>query len=62
MTVETTAAESGVEGTTGASFHGVTEWEAIDWKSVNHNVSRLQARIVKATIAQSAPISTMRVR
>ena len=33
----------------GASFHGVTDWHDIDWKSVNHNVRRLQARIVKAT-------------
>ena len=30
---------------TGAPFQGVTDWHAIDWKSV----SRLQARIVKAT-------------
>ncbi|MFL5666139.1 MAG: group II intron reverse transcriptase/maturase [Ktedonobacteraceae bacterium] len=33
----------------GASFHGVTDWHAIDWQNVNHNVRRLQARIVKAT-------------
>src|SRR5437016_8360854 len=33
----------------GASFHGVTDWHDIDWKSVSHNVRRLQARIVKAT-------------
>src|SRR5207249_2690499 len=33
----------------GASFHGVTDWHAIDWKSVSRNVRRLQARIVKAT-------------
>jgi len=33
----------------GASFHGVTDWHAIDWESANHNVRRLQARIVKAT-------------
>jgi RNA-directed DNA polymerase len=37
------------EGSTGAPFHGVTDWHAIDWKSANHNVRRLQARIVKAT-------------
>src|SRR5881275_1051998 len=36
-------------GSTGAPFHGVTDWHAIDWKSANHNVRRLQARIVKAT-------------
>ena len=33
----------------GASFHRVTDWSAIDWQSVNQNVRRLQARIVKAT-------------
>src|SRR6266851_5979869 len=33
----------------GASFHGVTDWHDIDWKSVSHTVRRLQARIVKAT-------------
>jgi len=37
------------EGSTGAPFHAVTDWHAIDWKSANHNVRRLQARIVKAT-------------
>src|SRR5256714_7898192 len=37
------------EGSTGAPFHGVTDWHAIDWKSANHTVRRLQARIVKAT-------------
>jgi hypothetical protein len=36
-------------GSTGASFHGVSDWHAIDWKSANHHVRRLQARIVKAT-------------
>src|SRR5436305_3039966 len=34
---------------TGAPFQGVTDWHAIDWKSVSRNVRRLQARIVKAT-------------
>ena len=33
----------------GASFHGVTDWSAIDWQSAHQNVRRLQARIVKAT-------------
>ncbi len=33
----------------GASFHGVTDWHAINWRSVHRNVSRLQARIVQAT-------------
>ena len=37
------------EGSTGAPFHAVSDWHAIDWKSVNHHVRRLQARIVKAT-------------
>src|SRR5229473_6870469 len=37
------------KGSTGAPFHGVTDWHAIDWKAVNHHVRRLQARIVKAT-------------
>ena len=36
-------------GSTGAPFHGGTDWHAIDWKSANHIVRRLQARIVKAT-------------
>ena len=27
----------------------MTDWHAIDWRAVNHNVRRLQARIVKAT-------------
>jgi hypothetical protein len=40
------------EGSTGAPFHGVTDWHAIDWQSANHNVRRLQARIVKATEAK----------
>jgi hypothetical protein len=37
------------ESSTGAPFHRVTDWHAIDWQSVNHTVRRLQARIVKAT-------------
>jgi len=37
----------------GASFHGVTDWHAIDWESANHTVRRLQARIVKATKEES---------
>jgi RNA-directed DNA polymerase len=35
--------------TAGASFHGVTDWSAIDWQKAHHTVRRLQARIVKAT-------------
>jgi len=37
------------KGSTGAPFHGATDWHAIDWKSVSCNVRRLQTRIVKAT-------------
>src|SRR5256885_6250930 len=37
------------QNTAGASFHGVTDWHDIDWKSVSHTVRRLQARIVQAT-------------
>jgi RNA-directed DNA polymerase len=37
------------EVSTGAPFHGVTDWHAIDWQSANQNVRRLQTRIVKAT-------------
>ena len=50
MTVAPPTAEdiSGVDAT-GASFHGVTDWHAIDWESANHTVRRLQASIVKAT-------------
>ena len=32
-----------------APFHGKVDWNAIDWRTVNQNVRRLQARIVKAT-------------
>lgn len=32
----------------GAASHGEVDWTAIDWQKVNHNVRRLQARIVKA--------------
>jgi RNA-directed DNA polymerase len=51
MTVETRTTEklSEEEVSTGAPFHGVTNWHDIDWKSANHTVRRLQARIVKAT-------------
>jgi RNA-directed DNA polymerase len=49
MTAQTT--ESGVPDSehAGASFHKTTDWYAINWIAVNRNVSRLQARIVKAT-------------
>jgi len=32
-----------------APFHSEVDWNAIDWRAVNRNVRRLQARIVKAT-------------
>src|SRR2546421_12895379 len=51
MTVETTtrAYQTHEVNSTGASFHAETNWHAINWQTVNHNVRRLQARIVKAT-------------
>src|SRR6266566_2337617 len=49
MTAEQTLADPAEEDAAGASFHGVTDWHAIDWRAVNTNVRRLQARIVKAT-------------
>ena len=33
----------------GAASHAEVDWHAIDWRQANHNVRRLQARIVKAT-------------
>lgn len=33
----------------GAVSHENSEWHAINWRAVHHNVRRLQARIVKAT-------------
>jgi RNA-directed DNA polymerase len=35
----------------GASSPTIVDWHAIDWRAVNENVRRLQARIVKATQA-----------
>ena len=49
MTAEQAPKEVSEEDTAGASFHGMTDWHAIDWRAVNSNVRRLQARIVKAT-------------
>lgn len=49
MTAEDATIEVSEAEAAGASFHGVTDWHAIDWRSVNQNVRRLQARIVKAT-------------
>jgi RNA-directed DNA polymerase len=49
MTAEPTTAGTPDAEAAGASFHGVTDWHTIDWKSVHKNVRRLQARIVKAT-------------
>lgn len=37
---------------TGASSHPDNEWHSIDWRKVNQEVKRLQARIVKATQAE----------
>lgn len=36
----------------GAVPRDVTDWHAINWHEVSHNVRRLQARIVKATQAR----------
>jgi RNA-directed DNA polymerase len=49
MTADDATIEISEAEAAGASFHGVTDWHAIDWRSVSHNVRRLQARIVKAT-------------
>jgi RNA-directed DNA polymerase len=49
MTAELSTPEPTGKDAAGASFHGVTDWHAIDWQKVNHTVRRLQARIVKAT-------------
>jgi RNA-directed DNA polymerase len=49
MTVELSMTEpSGIDAP-GASFHGITDWHAIEWQKVSKNVRRLQVRIVKAT-------------
>ena len=34
MTAEQASTEISEEDVAGASFHGVTDWHAIDWKSV----------------------------
>jgi RNA-directed DNA polymerase len=51
MTAETTAGTDSVpvEEHAGASSHQLEEWHHIRWYHVQQNVSRLQARIVKAT-------------
>ena len=49
MTVELSMTELSDVDAAGASFHGVTDWHAIEWQKVNKNVRRLQVRIVKAT-------------
>src|SRR6266849_6352025 len=49
MTAEEPTTEKPDVDAAGASFHGVTDWHAIDWQKVQRNVRRLQARIVKAT-------------
>ena len=35
----------------GAPSHETEDWRAVDWRTVNRNVKRLQARIVQATKA-----------
>ena len=37
------------ESSAGATSHTIEDWHTINWKQVNENVRRLQARIVKAT-------------
>ncbi len=49
MTAEPSTTEMPDVDAAGASFHGVTDWHAIDWLKVQRNVRRLQARIVQAT-------------
>ncbi len=49
MTAELSMTELSDVDAAGASFHGVTDWHAIEWQKVNKNVRRLQVRIVKAT-------------
>src|SRR5215470_11988585 len=49
MTAEKSTTASTDVDAAGASFHGVTDWHAINWQKVHQNVRRLQARIVKAT-------------
>jgi RNA-directed DNA polymerase len=46
MTAEPSTTEISEVDAAGASFHGVTDWHAIDWQKVHRNVRRLQARIV----------------
>ncbi len=49
MTAEPSTTDMPDVDAAGASFHGVTDWHAIDWLKVQRNVRRLQARIVQAT-------------
>jgi hypothetical protein len=45
MTAAIPAGETSLDGdATGASFHGVTDWHAIDWQNVNHTVRRRAPR------------------
>jgi hypothetical protein len=41
-----------VETQAGAVPNGQIDWTTINWRTVNQNVRRLQARIVKATHSQ----------
>ncbi|MCL5734941.1 MAG: group II intron reverse transcriptase/maturase [Actinobacteria bacterium] len=47
--VPATVNEMEAGSTVGAASHAKTDWDQIDWHQVERNVSRLQARIVKAT-------------
>src|SRR5260370_42356780 len=49
MTAEPSTTDMPDVDAAGASFHGVTDWHAIDWLKVQRNVRRRQARIVQAT-------------
>ncbi len=39
----------------GAASREQLDWHAIDWQTVQHNVRRLQVRIVKATAVKPLP-------
>ena len=42
MTAEISLSEPTDRDAAGASFHGVTDWYAIDWHKADHNVRRLK--------------------
>lgn len=45
----------------GAASNEMVDWHRIDWQTVNQNVRRLQARIVKATNNQGVQVSKPRL-